>query len=126
MSAKVHIVDCTIRDGGYLLNKNSDPKFVKGIIQGLVDANIDFIETGFLQSVVKGESIVYHNSRDVIKYLPASAKYSTYLGFCDNSRYTPEELDFCDGNSFKWLRISFAKYEMESALHFCKIAKEKG
>ena len=28
----VQITDCTIRDGGYLFNKNSDPKFVKGII----------------------------------------------------------------------------------------------
>ena len=26
MKAKVHIVDCTIRDGGYLLDKNSAPE----------------------------------------------------------------------------------------------------
>ena len=31
----VRITDCTIRDGGYLLNKNSDPEFVKGIMKGL-------------------------------------------------------------------------------------------
>ena len=45
MGAKVHIVDCTIRDGGYLFDKNSDPEFVKGILQGLVDAGIDYMET---------------------------------------------------------------------------------
>ena len=28
----VKITDCTIRDGGYLLNKNSDPEFVKGVL----------------------------------------------------------------------------------------------
>lgn len=126
MSAKVHIVDCTIRDGGYLFDKNSNPDFVKGIFQGLVDAGIDYVETGFLQSKVNGETIVYHNSKDVIKYLPRDAKRTTYLGFCDNSRYTPEELDVCDGKSFKWLRISFAKHEIEESLRFCKAAMDKG
>ena len=122
----VQIVDCTIRDGGYLLNKNSAPRFVKGIISGLVDAGIDFIETGFLQSKTNGETIVYHNSKDVIKYLPQDSKNSNYLGFCDNSRYSPEELDDYDGTSFKWLRISFAKHEIDDSLEFCKKAMQKG
>ena len=122
----VQIVDCTIRDGGYLLNKNSDPFFVKGIISGLVDAGIDFIETGFLQSKVGGETIVYHNSKDIIKYLPSEQKKSNYLGFCDNSRYSAEDLDDYDGSSFKWLRISFAKHEIDDSLDFCKKAMEKG
>jgi 4-hydroxy 2-oxovalerate aldolase len=126
MGTKVHIVDCTIRDGGYLFDKNSDPEFVKGILQGLVDAGIDYMETGFLQSKVNGETIVYRNSKDVVKYLPRDPKQSTYLGFCDNSRYTAEELDACDGKSFKWLRISFAKHEIEDSLEFCKAAQAKG
>ncbi len=126
MGAKVHIVDCTIRDGGYLLDKNSDPEFVRGVLQGLVNAGIDYTETGFLQSKVNGETIVYHDSKGVIKYLPADAGRTTYLGFCDNSRYTPEELDVCDGSSFKWLRISFAKHEIEDSLRFCKEAMKKG
>ena len=126
MNAKVHIVDCTIRDGGYLLDKNSSPEFVRGILNGLVEAGIDYTETGFLQSKVNGETIVYHNSKDVIKYLPKDPKHTTYLGFCDNSRYSAEELDECDGNSFKWLRISFAKHEIDDSLKFCMAAIRKG
>lgn len=76
----VMITDCTIRDGGYLLNKNSNPEFVKGVIKGLVDSGIDFIETGFLQTVVNGETIVYHNSEDVIKYLPSRKKENGIFG----------------------------------------------
>lgn len=122
----VYITDCTIRDGGYLLNKNSEPEFVKGIINGLVKAGIDFVETGFLQDAVNGESIVYKNSADIKKYLPKNHCRTNFLGFCDNSRYSLENLDNYNGESFKWLRISFAKHELESALEFCSGAQKKG
>ena len=122
----VQITDCTIRDGGYLLNKNSDPEFVKGVIAGLVSAGIDFIETGFLQTKGNGETIVYHNSKDIVKYLPSDCRNSNYLGFCDNSRYSIESLNDYDGKSFQWLRISFAKHEIDASLEFCRGAQEKG
>ena len=66
----VTITDCTIRDGGYLFNKNSDPEFVKGIMKGLADAGINFVETGFLQTNVTEETLVYKDSVDVRRYLP--------------------------------------------------------
>lgn len=70
----VQITDCTIRDGGYLFNKNSDPDFIKGIMKGLADAGIDFVETGFLQTNVSGETLVYKDSVDARKYLPKDRK----------------------------------------------------
>lgn len=122
----VRITDCTIRDGGYLLNKNSDPEFVKGIMKGLADAGIDFVETGFLQTNVTGETLVYGNSVDARKYLPEERKRTQFLGFCDNSRYSDDNLDPYDGKSFKWLRISFAKHEIDESVEFCRKAQSKG
>lgn len=122
----VRITDCTIRDGGYLLNKNSDPEFVKGIMKGLADAGIDFVETGFLQTNVTGDSLVYANSVDARKFLPDNKGRTQFLGFCDNSRYSPDNLDSYDGNSFKWLRISFAKHEIDNSVEFCRRAQEMG
>lgn len=122
----IKISDCTIRDGGYLANKNFTEKFVKGVIEGLVSAGIDYIETGFLQDKVGGESIVYKNSADVQKYIPSNRGKSSFVGFCDNSRYSVKNLDDYDGKSFENLRISFAKHECEDALAFCAAAKQKG
>lgn len=122
----VQITDCTIRDGGYLFNKNTNPKFVKGIMKGLAEAGVDFVETGFLQSNVTGESLVYANSVDARKYLPKDKKNTQFLGFCDNSRYSLDDLDDYDGKSFKWLRISFAQHEIDASIKFCEGAKEKG
>lgn len=122
----IQITDCTIRDGGYLFNKNSDPQFIKGIMKGLAEAGIDFVETGFLQTNVTGESLVYANSVDACQFLPDDRKKTEFLGFCDNSRYSINELDNYDGKSFKWLRISFAQHEIDAALKFCADAQEKG
>lgn len=122
----IRITDCTIRDGGYLLNKNSDPAFIKGIMKGLADAGIDFVETGFLQTKISGETLVYANSVDARKYLPQDKGRTQFLGFCDNSRYSAERLDPYDGKSFKWLRISFAKHEIDSSIDFCIKAQEMG
>ena len=122
----VQITDCTIRDGGYLFGKNSQPDFIKGVMKGLAEAGIDFVESGFLQTKVTGETLVYANSVDARKYLPENKRTTEFLGFCDNSRYSINELDDYDGKSFKWLRISFAKHEIESALKFCNAAQDKG
>ena len=122
----VQITDCTIRDGGYLLNKNSDPEFVKRVMKGLAEAGIDFVETGFLQTKVTGDTLVYANSVDARKYLPEDRGRTQFLGFCDNSRYSPDDLDPYDGKSFKWLRISFAKHEIDASIEFCRRAQEMG
>lgn len=122
----VQITDCTIRDGGYLFNKNSDPRFIKGIMKGLAEAGIDFVETGFLQTNVTGDTLVYGNSVDARRYLPADRGSTEFLGFCDNSRYSLERLDAYDGKAFRWLRISFAQHEIDESLAFCAGAMEKG
>ncbi len=122
----IQISDCTIRDGGYLTNKNFTPKFINGVIEGLVKAGIDYIETGFLQNRTNGEPIVYGNSKDVRQYIPCNKGQTEFVGFCDNSRYSIYNLDDCDGKSFDRLRISFAKHEQKEALKFCKAAKDKG
>lgn len=122
----IQITDCTIRDGGYLFNKDLDPIFIKGIMKGLADAGIDFVETGFLQTNVTGETLVYGSSVDAGKYLPKDHKKTKFLGFCDNSRYSLDRLDICNSMSFQWLRISFAQHEIEESLDFCAGAKKKG
>lgn len=122
----VQINDCTIRDGGYLLAKNSPTEFVNGVVGGLLAGGIDIIEIGFLQKVINGETLVYGNSVDARKYIPETASASRFTGFCDNSRYSLEKLDDCDGKAFEYLRISFAKHESMEALEFVAGAKSKG
>lgn len=41
------LLDCTLRDGAYLIEKNFGEANIKGIIKGLMNARIDYIEIGF-------------------------------------------------------------------------------
>ena len=44
---KTKILDCTIRDGGYLNNWHFDKKMVRGVYKALSKAGIDIVEIGF-------------------------------------------------------------------------------
>ena len=45
----IKILDCTLRDGGYVNNWNFKEKNIKFIINNLVKAGCDYIECGFLK-----------------------------------------------------------------------------
>lgn len=122
----VQINDCTIRDGGYLLGKDSPSEFVTEVFGALLDAGIDVVEIGFLQSICGEESLVYRNSLDAKRHLPEQATPDRFTGFCDNSRYSLDDLDQHSGDAFDYLKISFAHHEADEALAFVAGAKEKG
>ncbi len=48
----MQILDCTLRDGGYINNFDFGEKGIKEIINQLTNAGIDIIETGFLQALI--------------------------------------------------------------------------
>ena len=44
----IRLLDCTLRDGGYVNDWNFGPDNLVSIFERLVDANVDMIEIGFL------------------------------------------------------------------------------
>lgn len=46
----ISVLDCTLRDGGYINNWNFGEKVIEGVINNLVDAKIDIIECGFIRN----------------------------------------------------------------------------
>ena len=45
--AKIKILDCTLRDGGYYNNWDFDHELVELYLKSMEDASIDVIEIGF-------------------------------------------------------------------------------
>ena len=66
----IQILDCTLRDGGYINNWEFSPYQVEKIAQSLSDANSDYIELGFLTNKKSQNSnTLFENITDVNFFL---------------------------------------------------------
>lgn len=123
----VNLLDCTLRDGAYLIDKDFGRENIVGIIDGLIKANIDIVEIGFLQDEGQAEGkTVFFNSKDAKQYIPVRKQGQMFAVMADYSRYNVNNLDDNDGKSFDIVRECFFKHERYQALEVCKKIKEKG
>ena len=121
------LLDCTLRDGAYLVDKKFGDNTIHGIIKGLVNTGIELIEIGFLQDEGFGEGkTVFKNSIDAKKFIPDNKRDSLFTVLADYSRYSIDNLDDYTGESFDAVRACFFKNERYDVIEFCKKIKEKG
>ncbi|MDD6056222.1 MAG: aldolase catalytic domain-containing protein [Helicobacter sp.] len=110
------LLDCTLRDGAYLVEKTFGDSTIKGIIGHLVEAGIDIIEIGFLENSkhLSGKS-VFLNPSEAESYLPSDTKGAEFALMADFSRYDFKNLTKCSGK-IKNIRLCFFKHERFDAL----------
>ena len=121
------LLDCTLRDGAYLIDKKFGNDTINGMIHGLLEAKIDIIEMGFLQNEGFGEGkTVYLNGADAEKFVPKDKQGTLFTVLADYSRYSVSNLDRYTGKSFDAVRACFFKKERKDVIDFCKTIKEKG
>ena len=121
------ILDCTLRDGAYLIDKDFGELTIRGIIAGLVKAQIDYIEIGFLQNEGFGEGkTVFKNSSDAKRYIPKDKRNSLFTVLADFSRYSIDNLDERTDDGIDAVRECFFKHERFDAIENCREIKDKG
>lgn len=113
----IEVLDCTLRDGGYLVHKNFGDSIIRGVINGLLNAGVDYIEIGFLQNenCEKGD-VVFKNTEDAMKYIPQTASDSCFALFADYSRYSTKYLNEYKGEGVNTIRECFFKHERKNVL----------
>ena len=121
------LLDCTLRDGAYLIDKTFGDTTIKGIVAGLIKAKIDYIEVGFFQNDGFGDGkTVFLNSADAKRFIPDDKQGCEFTVLADYSRYSVENLDECTGNSIDAIRECFFKVERYDAMKACRAIKDKG
>ncbi len=121
------LLDCTLRDGAYIIDKTFGDETIRGIISGLVKARVDYIEVGFFQDEGFGPGkTVFRNSADAKRYIPENKEGCTFTVLADYSRFSVDNLDVCTGDSIDAVRECFFKHERFAALEACKTIKQKG
>lgn len=121
------LLDCTLRDGAYLIDKKFGDETIRGIIDGLIAANVDVIEIGFLQDEGFGPGkTVFFNGEDAARFIPKERNNALFTVLADYSRYTFTNLDSYNGESFDAVRVCFFKKERYDAVSAFRQVKEKG
>ncbi len=108
MNRNIQFLDCTLRDGAYIVDAKFGTPAIKGIISKLQEADIDIIECGWLKNTehVSGTSF-YHVPDDLLEYIGEKKKNTTYVVMIDWDRYNLDFLPECDGKSIDAVRVVF-------------------
>lgn len=124
----IQVLDCSLRDGAYVVDKFFGSLFMQGMLKGLVEANLDVIEIGFFQDDELGQGKpVFLNSEQTLPFLREYKDTNCiFCVFAAFSRYSISNLDDCCEGGISLIRVGFTKEERYAVIDYCKIIKEKG
>lgn len=125
---KIHVLDCTLRDGGYCNQWKFGKENIDKIIYSLAEANIDVIECGFITNKkICSENETKFNNISEIDLNQWNKKYDTdIVAMINYGEYEFESLPEKSNTSIQGIRVAFHKKDMFDAIKACKIVKDKG
>lgn len=125
---KYSVLDCTLRDGAYVVKGKFGESAIRDMIKSLQDAGIDIIECGWLKNFPheKGSSY-YHIPSDVEQYfIGGKNSHTIYSAMIDWDRYELKQLPQYDGKSIDAIRVVFPRAHFREGIEIGKKVKEKG
>lgn len=127
MNSKISLLDCTLRDGAYVVNAKFGSSAIKGIVNKLQDASVDIIECGWLKNSPheKGTSF-FHVPDDFGRYLKNKDTKLTYAVMIDWDRYDLDTLPVYDGKTIDAIRVVFPHGKHREGVEVGRKIKEKG
>ncbi len=125
---EIRILDCTLRDGGYINDWNWGFDTAKGIIDLLVRSKVEVIEVGFLRNVdnYNKNVTVCNKIQDLNKLLPTETGTSIFSAMAMQSNYDLTKLEEYCGNGISMVRVTAHDYDITEGLKFAKGVKERG
>ncbi len=129
MSKQIKLLDCTLRDGGYINDWRFGKTNIIGIFERLVDAKTDIIEIGFIDERrpfdIDRSIFPDTKSADHI-YSGLDKKQSMTVGMIDYGTCAIEQLRPCSESWLDGIRVIFKKGKMYPAMEFCRQVKALG
>ena len=124
---KIKLLDCTLRDGAYIVNSQFGDPVIKGIIKKLQDANVDIIECGWLKDKDHSEgSSFFHVPSDVAPYILDKQEKFEYVVMIDWDRYDLDTLPECDKTSIDAVRVVFPYSKFREGIQVGREVAKKG
>lgn len=119
---KISLLDCTLRDGGYVNNWQFGDEQSLRIFKQLQCAKVDVVEVGYLRSnksYVRGSS-VYPNTAVIDEYFSGIPKHCQIAAMIDYGDCSLDSLKSKAESIVDVLRITFRRHQIDEALRYCQ------
>ena len=126
---RIRLLDCTLRDGGYINDWKFGRNNAVSILERLVSSQVDIIEIGFLdqrRSFDIDRSIMPTTSCVEKIYGNVDKKNAMIVGMIDYGTCEIDKLQSCAESYLDGIRVIFKKHLMHEAIAFCKQIKDLG
>ena len=123
---KIMVLDCTLRDGGYVNDNKFGNKNIKKIIQYLNSAKIDIVECGYLKDKIEydKDKTEFLNAKQADTFL--SPDNSNYTLMLLGEKYEIDNLPEQKESRVDTIRMSFHKNSLEKIINYSYHIINKG
>lgn len=125
----VSILDCTLRDGGYLNDWKFGNTSILSIFRRLIKSNVDIVEIGFLDDrrPVDMNRSINPNTATITEMFKNEDKNQTMVvAMIDYGTCSIENVGLQKDGYIDAIRVIFKQPKMDDAIKFCYQLKEKG
>ena len=123
----INILDCTLRDGGYINSFDFGKKCIRDIVRKLTESRIEIIECGFLKSGEFDENKSLFGSVSMIEqFIDDPSVNNMYVAMIAYGDIPIEEVEPCNHRSVTGIRLTFHEAEIDEAFEYAGKLIEKG
>ncbi len=126
--SKIEVLDCTLRDGGYVNQWNFGQEKIIRIFRGLTEAKINIIEYGYLSD--KGNdangSTIIKNVNQIKEILKEAITNQNIVVMANLGEYDVACLPQKENTVLYGIRLAFHKKDLDKAVLACHEIKSKG
>ncbi len=126
---KIMLLDCTLRDGGYVNDWNFGHNNLVSIFERLAESNVDIIEIGFLderRDFDINRSIMPNTDCVEKIYGGLERRGAMVVGMIDYGTCGLDNIKPCSESFLDGIRVIFKKHLRKDALKFCGELKKLG
>lgn len=123
----INILDCTLRDGGYVNDFEFGKREICSIIRKISESKIDIIECGFLKSGAEDKNRSLFSSVEAITpYLGKKNPSLMYVAMIAYGDISDEEISERSEDGIDGIRLTFHNHQIDEAVILGKKLMKKG
>lgn len=123
----MQLLDCTLRDGAYIVDAKFGTSAIKGIIDKLQKANIEIIECGWLKNAEhKIGTTFFHVPDDISMYVNRKSENSIFVAMIDWDRYDLDFLPENENSILDAIRVVFPRGKAKEGIEVGRKILAKG